>query len=122
KPGHSLFFNGFMDSLYLYPSDQRNYIISKTPTVGSTKGKDSVIAPSKDRVSVEYQVATYFKLNTDLLRPFHEQFGLKYRAYTNGGWNNLITDTFRQQIEAALQQQTRKYNVSDLYASAALLT
>src|SRR4051812_45243510 len=60
KPGHSLFFNGFMDNLYLYPSDQRNYIISKTPTVGSTKGKDSIMAPSADRVQVEYQVATYF--------------------------------------------------------------
>ena len=28
QPGSGLFFNGFYDPLYLYPSDQVNYIIS----------------------------------------------------------------------------------------------
>ncbi len=31
KPGSSLFFNGWFDPLYLYPSDQQNYIISQNP-------------------------------------------------------------------------------------------
>ena len=39
-------------------------------------------APSKDRVQIEFQVAVYFKLNTDQLQPFHEQLGLQYKAYT----------------------------------------
>ncbi len=116
KPGSPLFVNGFMDSLYLYPADQRNYIISKATDQGGKK-PDSVLASSKDRVQVEYQVATYFKLNTDKLREFHEQLGLKYAAYTDNGWAKLITDTFRQQIEAALQSQTRRYDVADLYAN-----
>ena len=121
KPGSSLFFNGFFDPLYLYPSDQQNYIVSKNPRVGAVRGKDSIIAPTSDRVQLIYQVAMYFKLNTDLLRQFHEQLGLQYRAYTLGGWNNLLQDTFRQQIENALQQQTRRYTVADLYGNAKLL-
>ena len=121
KPGSALFFNGFFDPLYLYPSDQQNYIVSKNPRVGAVRGKDQIIAPTSDRVQLTYQVAMYFKLNTDLIRQFHEQLGLQYKAYTFGGWNNLLQDTFRQQIENAIQQQTRRYTVADLYGNAKLL-
>ena len=85
------------------------------------EGPDSIIAPTKDRVQVTYQVAVYFKLNTDRLRDFHEQLGLQYKAYTTTGWNNLIQDTFRQQIENALQEETRQVDVADLYGNAELL-
>jgi hypothetical protein len=117
-PGSSIFFNGWFDPLYLYPSDQQNYIISKQVGVGATKTADSVIAPTSDRVQLEYQVAVYFKLDTDRLRDFHEQLGLKYKAYTSNGWKALIQDTFRQQIENALQEETRRYDVAQLYGSA----
>jgi regulator of protease activity HflC (stomatin/prohibitin superfamily) len=80
-----------------------------------------VVAPTRDRVQVSYQVAVYFKLNTDELRDFHEQLGLRYRAYTTDGWNNLIRDTFRQQIENALQEETRKVDVADMVGNADLL-
>ncbi len=46
QPGSSLFFNGFFDPLYLYPSDQQNYIISLTKGVGATQSPDSVVAPT----------------------------------------------------------------------------
>ena len=121
QPGSGLFFNGVFDSLYLYPADQVNYIISKETNVGASQSPDSVVAPTQDRVQVEYQVAVYFKLNTDLLRTFHEQLGLRYKAYTDGGWNNLIQDTFRQQIENALQQETRRIAVADLFGNADVL-
>ena len=68
-------------------------------------------------MQVEYQIAAYFKLNTDRLREFHEQLGLRYKAYTSAGWNNLIRNTFRQQIENALQQETRRYDVADIYGN-----
>jgi hypothetical protein len=122
KPGSGLFFNGWFDPLYLYPSDQQNYIISLNPRVGAVRGRDSLVAPTSDRVLLTYQVAVYFKLNTDLLRQFHEQLGLQYKAYTTTGWNNMLQDTFRQQVENAVQQETRKYAVADLYGNARLLT
>jgi len=121
QPGTGLFFNGFVDPLYLYPADQRNYIVSKTVGQGAVAKPDSIVAPSLDRVQVEYQVAVYFKLNTDRLRDFHEQLGLRYSAYTDSGWDRLIQDTFRQQIESTLQEQTRRYAVADIFSSAALL-
>lgn len=118
QPGSGLFFNGFYDPLYLYPSDQVNYIISKQVGVGATKKPDSIVAPTEDRVQVTYEIAVYFKLNTDLLRTFHEQLGLQYKAYTTAGWNSLLQDTFRQQIENALQEETRRVQVADLFGSA----
>ncbi len=121
QPGSRLFFNGFFDPLYLYPADQQNYIVSTVPGEGAKPTADRVVAPSKDRVQVSYQVAVYYRLNTDLLRPFHEQFGLKYEAYTPAGWDRLIEDTFRQQLENALQEETRRYAVADIYGDADLL-
>ncbi len=69
-------------------------------------------------MQLTYQLAVYFKLNTDLLRQFHEQLGLRYRAYTASGWSNLLQDTFRQNVENAVQEQTRRYTVAQLYGNA----
>ena len=38
SPAHGLFFNGLFDSLYLYPADQQNYIISERTNVGARRG------------------------------------------------------------------------------------
>lgn len=121
QPGHGLFVNGFMDKLYLYPVTQRNYIISKRSEEGDVTGIDFITAPSMDRIPVEFEVAAYFKLNTDKLQKFHEQIGLKYRAWTDAGWLRMLNDSFRQQIEFALQRESRKYGVADLYAKADVL-
>ncbi|MGK2930400.1 MAG: SPFH domain-containing protein [Acidimicrobiales bacterium] len=120
QPGSNLFFNGLFDTFYLYPADQQNYIISENKTEGETS-KDSVTAPTKDRVQVDFQVAVYFTLNTDLMREFHEDLGLKYQAYSRSGWDALIKDTFRQQIENSLQEETRRLEVADLFGDADLL-
>ena len=128
-PGSSLFFNGWFDPLYLYPADQQNYIVSSAASVkdGSTTGSSStvngqpIVAPSKDRVQVTYQAAIYYKLNIDNLQSFHEEFGLKYSAYTASGWKNLIQDTLRQQIENALLEETRRYDVGDIYGNVDVL-
>lgn len=121
QPGHSLFVNGFMDKLYLYPVTQRNYIISKRVEEGDRASADFIVAPSSDRIPIEFEVAVYFKLNTDKLRRFHEQIGLKYQAWTDAGWLRMLNDSFRQQLEFALQRESRKYGVADLYASTEAL-
>jgi regulator of protease activity HflC (stomatin/prohibitin superfamily) len=121
EPGSNLFINGFADKLYLYPVTQRNYIISARLDEGDVRGEDVVTAPSKDRIPTTFQVATYFKLNTDKLRKFHEQIGLKYKAYTDSGWERMLNDSFRQQIEFALQREARNYEVADLYANGDVL-
>ena len=77
----------------------------------------TVVASSKDRIQVQFEVATYFKLNLSLVREFHETIGLKYRAWTDDGWNQMLSESFRQQIEFALQREARLYDVADIYAS-----
>lgn len=146
-PGSSLFFNGWFDSLYLYPADQQNYIVSGPAAgtagkAGAKGGGDAaaspgsanvssgsastvtgqpVVAPSKDRVQVTYQAALYYKLNIDKLQAFHENFGLRYQAFNDSGWRNLIQDTLRQQVENALLEETRRYDVSDIYGDVDVL-
>jgi regulator of protease activity HflC (stomatin/prohibitin superfamily) len=66
-------------------------------------------------------LAVYFRLNTDELRSFHEKVGLKYGAYTTDGWNRLMEDIFRQQLESAVQEETRRHPVAGLYGDADLL-
>jgi hypothetical protein len=122
QPGSGLFFNGAFDPLYLYPADTQTYIVSKAKGEGAVARADSIVSPSRDRVQVEYQVAVYFKLNVDRLRAFHDELGLQYGAFRSSGWKRLIQDTFRQQVENALQEETRKYDVAEIYGNAADLT
>lgn len=116
-PGHGLFFNGWGDKLYQYPVTQRNYIISKREGEGDYAGVDFITAPSKDRVQVQFEVAVYFKLNTYKIREFHENIGLKYHAWSEDGWDQMLSDSFRQQIESALQRESRQFDVVDIYAN-----
>lgn len=121
QPGHGLFENGMYDHLYLYPVTQRNYIISKNPTEGDRHEVDFIPAPSADRIEVDFEVATYFKLNTDKLREFHENIGLKYAAWTEDGWLQMLNDSFRQQIENSIQEEARKYPVTQIYSDPSTL-
>lgn len=116
----SLFFNGWGDKLYLYPTTQRNYIISLQTDEGDRGHADSITALNADGVPVQYEVAVYFKLNLDKLQEFHQNIGLKYHAWCDGGapncsdgWENMLNDSFRQQIENALQLVTRQFHTDD---------
>jgi hypothetical protein len=119
EPGSPLTFLGWFDPLFTYPVTQRSFIISETE--GDLLA--TIDAASKDRVQVGFEVATYFKLNTDKVQKFHEVLGLKYGAWTDGGWRDLLQESFQQQIEFALQREARRWDVIDLYANEdALLT
>lgn len=121
EPSSSIFFNGWADKLYKYPVTQRNYIISSRASEGDLGVPDKVIAASQDSVEVHFEVATYFKLNTNEIRKFHEQIGLKYDAWTEDGWMDMLNASFRQQIENALQTEARAHPVADLYSNQDVL-
>lgn len=117
RPG-PLFLNGWGDKLYCYPSTQRNYIVSSRHNEGDVRGGDLITATTADSVAVQFEVATYFKLNTndDVLQRFHEEIGLKYEAWNEDGWKSMLNDSFRQQIENSLQERAREYDVEALYS------
>lgn len=116
-PGSGLFFNGLADRLYLYPVTQRNYIIAAAE--GDVKG--SVAATSKDQIVVGFEVAAYFRLNTGKLQKFHENIGLKYRAWTDEGWDSMLAQEFRPQIEFAIQKESRLYDAKAIFSDQATL-
>lgn len=120
QPGSGLKFIGWYDKFYKYPTTQRNYIISKTKGEGDLGEPDAILAPSSDRVEVSFEVATFFKLNTNKIREFHETVGLKYHAWEDGGWDHMLRDYFRQPIQTTLQELSRQYPVEKLYADPAV--
>lgn len=117
QPGSGLFFNGLADRLYKYPATQRNYIIAATG--GDVRG--SVQATSKDQIVVGFEVAAYFRLNFDKLQKFHENIGLKYHAWDDEGWDVMLTQEFRPQIEFAIQKEARLYDAKQIFSNQATL-
>lgn len=115
--GQALTNIGILNTVYEYPITVRSYIISLNPTEGDRAGADSVHAVTKDNVQVEWQANTYFKLNTNKMKDFQQNIGFKYGADEQKGWDNMLSDYFRPQIENAMQTATRKYSVEDLYSS-----
>lgn len=113
EPGTGMTFVGWFDPMYTYPVTQRDYIVSQTE--GDVVGVIQV--PSKDGQKVDFEVATYFRLNTDLLREFHEDLGLKFRAWTNEGWNEMLSRTLLKQIELSLTEEALKWTVEELWSS-----
>jgi hypothetical protein len=121
-PGARSRFYGLLEHLHELPATQRNYIMSKHPNEGDAREAEYVGAPASDKVVTEWESATYFKLNTrpDVLRQFFEQICLKYHCTDlrpGGGWDNMLADTFRQQIVAAIQDEARRYTSEDIYSN-----
>ena len=120
--------NGAFDKWFTYPVSVRAYSVSSAAGEEGEKGigaqsdeqsRDaisSIPATTSDRINVDWQVTVYFKLNTNLLQPFHEQLGLRYQAYTDRGWDLMLRQTFRKQLETSLAKITRRYRVADVWA------
>ena len=119
NPGTKTKFYGLLESVYELPATQRNYIVSKNPGEGDRREADVIQAPSQEGVIFEFEVATYFKLNTGdkVVRSFFEQVCLKYHCTDlseGGGWDRMLNDTLRQQLENAIQDQARRFTTDDL--------
>lgn len=108
---------GWFSDVYHYPLTQRDYIISEREGEGDG-GRSHITAPSKDSIDVSYEIAVYFRINEDKLRKFHENIGKKHEAYNDEGWDLMLSKVFRQQVEASVQEQSRKYNAVALYSDA----
>jgi hypothetical protein len=127
KPGSGNAFLGFQDKVKWLPSGQRNYIVSKNANEGDRKGQDFIQVPALGGVLMDFEVSVYFKLNTSchdpkdpndcVVRKFWEQIGNKYDADTTGGWDKMLDQNFRKQIESAMQEKVRQFDAGQLYAN-----
>lgn len=125
-PGTHTKFYGLLENYYYLPATQRNYIISKDPTQGDEKKADFISAPSNDNVLFTFEAAVYFKLNTDptVLRSFMEQICLHDHCTDlspEGGWDAMLGQYFRPQIDNAVRLEVGKYDRQELYRDPATL-
>jgi len=119
-PGTNTKYYGEFDNIYLLPSTQRNYIVSKDVGAGDVKGPDFLSAPSSDNVPFTFEAAVYFKLNPkpDVLRHFFEQICLHDNCTDlskGGGWDQMLAQYFRPQIENALRVEVERYDRDHLF-------
>lgn len=121
NPGSGLKFNGFYDHWYEYPATQRNYIVSNEKDEGDKEKADTITAPDKNGVTEKVELTVTFKLNTAKLRQFHEQVGLKYKAWTADGWKKMLADNFRQPLNNAVQQKLRQYTTDEIRSGKTVL-
>lgn len=126
-PGSGLVWLGLNDQSYVYPTTQRDYTASNEP--GDSPDGSAINCPTKDGVASEWSVAVYFKLNTSKIRAFHENTGLKFKAYNGGrytapgggdqpGWDAMLGVQFRQQLENTVQRVCRNHTSDEIHRSA----
>lgn len=111
RPGATNNSTGYGSTTYRYRTDQRSMITDidlKAP-----------IVVSKDVVQLSVPFQLYFKLNQDekILRKFHENLGVKTKAWTNDGWKQMLNEYFAPQIERSLEAAALKHDWKPLYAS-----
>lgn len=119
QPGSGLHWMGVLDGAYEYPTTVRTYIVSRQEGEGDRANVDHIDATTKDGVTVAWELAATFKLNTSRLRAFHEQIGLSRHAWFEGGnptngWDTMLNDFFRQQLEGALQGVSREMTADQI--------
>lgn len=121
EPGSGATFLGLLDSLVELPITQRDYITSKNPNEGDRKTYDTIKVPAKGGVEMEFEFATYFKLNTspDVVQKFYENVCIKFNCDEDSGWDEMLNNNVRKPLENAIQQAVRNYTVNELYAGEA---
>lgn len=117
-PGSGLVWLGIQDQSYSYPTTTRTYTVSSVASEGDRNAADTIVAPTKEGVQTHWELVVYFKLNTTKIRAFHENVGLKYDAWTPEGWDKMLNDVFRQQIETTVQGVSRKHSADEIYKSS----
>lgn len=107
---------GYGSTTYRYRIDQRSYR-GDAKNNGADAAPIVVVSNDDQRLKVDYQL--YFKLNQDpkILRKFHENIGIKTKAWTEEGWRQMLRDYFEPQIERSMEAAALAYDWRDLYAS-----
>ncbi|WP_306370145.1 SPFH domain-containing protein [Nocardiopsis sp. CC223A] len=115
EPGNRQY-HGPGDETYLYPAGQRTFEFSG----GDASEMGSATVVSRDDLELTVTGLVTFSLNIECeqLREFHERLGLKYTAYEDAGWVDLLRDYIGQPLNRALDDATKEYAWRDLYTSA----
>jgi FKBP-type peptidyl-prolyl cis-trans isomerase len=117
--------DGFGDTHYMYPTNQRTYDASTNP--GAESGPITVV--SKDNQEMSVAAAVTFQLKTgdcNILHAFHERLGLRYNAFWTGdpdvdkpegnkGWLQLLQFVFGKSLDTTLDREAQNYTWQQLW-------
>ncbi|MFC9085305.1 SPFH domain-containing protein [Nocardiopsis dassonvillei] len=108
-------YHGPGDKTFTYPAGQRTFTFSGGD--GAEMGAATVV--SSDDLELRVTGLVTYSLVTDCttLRQFHEDLGLKYSAYEDAGWNELLRDYIGAPLNRALDDATKDYTWRQLYTS-----
>lgn len=127
-PANGRFFNGLADKLVVLPTTTRNYLVTSDQDRGERAGSDVIFEPTADKINLGWEFNIAFRLNDDpqTIKKFWETTGIKYSAddcpvdsASCRGWDQMLDQVFRPQLENALRDVTARYNFGDLYGNAA---
>ncbi len=91
---------GFGDSVYPYRIDQRSWI----GRAGDAGDRGEVEFVSRDGIRMRAPIDVYFTLKHDeeTIRRFHEEIGLKTRAYEDEGWVVMLQTYFDPSLDRSI--------------------
>lgn len=105
------------DKNYYYPAGQRTF--SFTGKDGSEETPLQVTTKDNQQVTIPGFVTLKLDTTCDVLRNFHEQIGLKYKAYMDGdqtsdGWRNVLEDYMFIPLQSIANTSAEQYSASSL--------
>jgi hypothetical protein len=105
------------DNTYTYPGGQRTFAFAGD---GDDAEMPAATVVSSDDLELTVRGIVTYSLNPtcDQLQQMHERVGLKYEAYEDEGWVDLLQDYIGQPLNRALDDATKSYSWRDLYTSA----
>lgn len=121
KPGER-YIAGIVDEAYEYPAGQRTFEFAADPNdpEGLERKPYAESGPltmlTKDPLEMRVSGVVTFTLATDCetLTKFHEQVGLKFQAWTEEGWNKLLSVYIAQPLDRALDAASKEFKWRDL--------
>ena len=114
-PDDGVYVKGWFDHAYDYPTTQRSYIVSSAEGENGADDEAGVVVPSRDGVPMQFDTAVYFKLNEDLIGDFHNEIGVKTQAWSEKGWDRMLTQYFRKIEEDTIRNFSQQHTVDELY-------
>jgi hypothetical protein len=110
--------SGWGDLGFVYPNGQRTFEFA------DKQGAESkpLTVVTKDNLEMTVSGVATFSLTTDCatLRKFHEQIGLKFKAYEDAGWNRLLSVYIGQPLDRAMDAAAKAYGWKDLFSNPAI--
>lgn len=107
--------SGWGDQGFVDPNGQRTFEFADKQ--GSESKPLTVV--TKDNLEMTVSGVATFSLTTDCatLRKFHEQIGLKFKAYEDAGWDRLLGVYIGQPLDRAMDAAAKAYGWKDLFSN-----